>query len=217
MQRTSPQTPYRESLRERILITSTHAFVSRGIKAVKMDDIAKDLSISKRTLYEIYHNKEELLLECVKYETQMDEEMMRDFVDKNHPNVMEILLHFYHLQMMKYSHATPQYLEGIDKYERVTDFLAKKHEKVSKERRNFFQDGVKEGFFRADFDYDIIGEIGDATMHHVMESQLYKKYPLQKIFYNAVNLFVRGFCTEKGLRVMDSLSTSGKGVKELSL
>ena len=43
------------------------AFAEKGIRAVKMDDIARMLTISKRTLYEIYPNKEELLLECFKF------------------------------------------------------------------------------------------------------------------------------------------------------
>jgi len=40
-------------------------FLHKGVKSVKMDDIANALAISKRTLYEIYSNKEELLLEAV--------------------------------------------------------------------------------------------------------------------------------------------------------
>lgn len=37
-------------------------FLSKGVKAVKMDDIAMSLSISKRTLYEIFADKEDLLM-----------------------------------------------------------------------------------------------------------------------------------------------------------
>lgn len=53
-----PQTLYRKGLKEKILQTSMQMFKVHGIKAVKMDDIATRLSISKRTLYEIYANKE---------------------------------------------------------------------------------------------------------------------------------------------------------------
>ena len=66
MRKNNSQNSYRQELRERILATAMNEFYTKGIKAVKMDDIAKRLSISKRTLYEIYQNKEELLLEGMK-------------------------------------------------------------------------------------------------------------------------------------------------------
>lgn len=57
---------YRETLKGKILTAAMAAFTKKGIKAVKMDDIAAALSISKRTLYELYENKEDLLLEGIK-------------------------------------------------------------------------------------------------------------------------------------------------------
>ena len=51
-------TLYRQELKERILTLSLRECKAKGVKAVKMDDLAKQLSISKRTLYEIYANKE---------------------------------------------------------------------------------------------------------------------------------------------------------------
>lgn len=42
-------------------------FYQHGIRKVKMDDIAKRLRISKRTVYEIYADKEDLLLEVLQH------------------------------------------------------------------------------------------------------------------------------------------------------
>ncbi len=36
-------------------------FYKRGVKAVKMDEISRGLHVSKRTVYEIFGDKEELL------------------------------------------------------------------------------------------------------------------------------------------------------------
>ena len=57
---------YRAALKGKILDKALQLFFANGIRAVKMDDIAKSLSISKRTLYELYDNKEILLFECLK-------------------------------------------------------------------------------------------------------------------------------------------------------
>ena len=52
---------HKQELRERIVETAMRAFSMQGIRAVKMDDVAKMLGISKRTLYELYENKEYLI------------------------------------------------------------------------------------------------------------------------------------------------------------
>ena len=57
MSETKNISAYRQSLRDRILEVAMQAFREKGIKAVKMDDIAASLTISKRTLYEVYENK----------------------------------------------------------------------------------------------------------------------------------------------------------------
>ena len=62
MQKQNTHSTYRKELKSRILHTSMHEFKQKGIRSVRMDDIANSLGISKRTLYEIYANKEELLL-----------------------------------------------------------------------------------------------------------------------------------------------------------
>ena len=58
--------PYRTEVKNKILKISMKQFLSKGVKAVKMDDIAMSLSISKRTLYEIFADKEDLLYACIK-------------------------------------------------------------------------------------------------------------------------------------------------------
>ena len=54
-----------EEYRRRIIETSIELFNTYGCKAVTMDQISSTLHISKRTLYEVFTNKEELLMECL--------------------------------------------------------------------------------------------------------------------------------------------------------
>ena len=61
MQEKKAITAYKKGLRAVILNAAMKAFTEKGIRAVKMDDIAESLAISKRTMYEIYATKEELL------------------------------------------------------------------------------------------------------------------------------------------------------------
>ena len=67
----------RPELHDKILLATKAMFYKQGIKQVRMDDIAKELTISKRTLYEIFNDKETLLLECIKYKHQQEEATSR--------------------------------------------------------------------------------------------------------------------------------------------
>lgn len=51
-------------IKEQIMLTAFDLFSEHGIKNVSMDDIAHNASISKRTLYELFEDKETLLTEC---------------------------------------------------------------------------------------------------------------------------------------------------------
>lgn len=88
-------TPYRQELRERILKAAMSEFFEKGIKAIKMDDIARRLSISKRTVYEIYSNKEELLLEGMRSADQEFDEYIREFSEQDNHDVMDTLIEFW--------------------------------------------------------------------------------------------------------------------------
>ena len=91
MQNQNVNSIYRQELKERILNTATVMFHKHGIKSVKMDDIASHLSISKRTLYEIYANKEDLLFEVVTHHENKTHEQIEKF-DGHGKNVIDIII-----------------------------------------------------------------------------------------------------------------------------
>ena len=66
---------YRKGLRVKIVEIAGEMFKQYGFKAVKMDVVAQKLCISKRTLYEIFPNKEEIIMEAVKMNVLHDREM----------------------------------------------------------------------------------------------------------------------------------------------
>ena len=66
---------YRQELKNKIVNFAMGEFFKRGVKAVKMDEISQGLHVSKRTVYEIFGDKEELLLCGMK---QQQEEVRRE-------------------------------------------------------------------------------------------------------------------------------------------
>ena len=203
MKKTGAKTEYRKELKGRILEVATTEFRHRGIRAVTMDVIAKTLTISKRTLYEIYPNKEELLLECVKCNTAREEAEVTAFLQAAPRTTMDILLNFYRTRMKELSELPPTFLTEIDRYPLVMDYLKKKRENSQQKIKNFFQRGVEEGYFRSDVDYTLIARLGENMMHNVLLKHLYTEYEPPYIFRNIIFLFIRGFCTREGLDIID--------------
>ena len=196
-------TEHREALREQILKVATREFTTIGVKSVKMDDIALKLKISKRTLYEIYDNKEQLLLESVARRIHEFDATLERFDSSGEKQVIDILLEFYRLQMEELRDMNPVYYEDLHKYPRVMSFLEQVNKEHKAHSKDFFKRGVLEGYFRNDFNYELISLLGNNVMQNVMESKLYNTYSLQDIFRNVVMLFIRGLCTAKGILELD--------------
>lgn len=190
-------------MRNRILKAAMTEFLHKGVKSVKMDDIANTLAISKRTLYEIYSNKEELLLEAVRiHEQEFNDHMLQYSLDKNH-NVMDII-EFYKKKLLSIADVSPLFLVELRKYKQVVEYL----ERMNAERHNnallFFRRGVKEGFFRSDLNFDIILKTSSASANYAMETQMYKNYSITAIMHNTIFLYLRGICTTKGIKELDA-------------
>lgn len=210
MKKLNHPTEYRKELRGRILEVAMQDFIQRGIRAVKMDDIAGSLGISKRTLYEIFPNKESLLLEGIRLKQAMGEEEMAKYVTEKNPNTMDIIMKFYHMQMEELSSLPLTFITEISRYPLVTEFLRKKHQKSEEIANRFFQRGVKEGYFRSDVDYELISRLGEGMTQNAIARQLYYQYEPQYIFRNIIFLFLRGFCTQKGLEYIDNTLIENK-------
>lgn len=201
-------TSYRQQLREKILKISMEEFKSKGIRAVKMDDIAALLGISKRTLYEIYSNKEELLLECVKFQEGQYDAYMASFEKDQSNNVIDIIIEFYNKQIQWLSDVNPLYFSDIQKYSQVVSYFERRDIERKQDKMIFYQRGIREGVFRDDVDYDVLSRILKASIDYIKQTQMYKEYDLTRILNNIIMLFIRGVCTYDGIKQFDALMSS---------
>ena len=205
MRKNGHPTNYRQELRDKILRTAMRLFKQHGVKSVKMDDISNALAISKRTLYEIYDNKEELLLAGVRLDQMNKRQQMEVFATKGNHNEIEVMAKFVKMQMEDLNNISPLFFSEIGLYKRVVSFI---QEHKAEQRRYilaFIQQGVEHGYFMPGLNYDIVIDMGNGVMNHVMETKLYEQYPIQEIFHNYVSVLMRGYCTDKGIQELDKL------------
>lgn len=194
---------YRQGLKAKIVAFAMQEFYKRGIKAVKMDDISNGLHVSKRTVYEIFGDKEQLLLESIKAQQQQTRDLLEHYAYNEAHNVIDIISYFYKIQMERNHQIEPIFYEEVHKMPRIVEFLNKIHEKECQDRLHFFEVGVQEGLFRSSVDYSLLTTIGHVAMNEIMRQHLYKECPMKSLFDNYFLIMIRGFCTERGLEMLD--------------
>ena len=192
-----------EEQKEKIVETAVQMFNTRGCKGVTMDDIATSMHISKRTLYEVYEDKEQLLYQAiVKYDGRKHSQLTA-FATAGH-NVIEIILEAYRMKTNDLRLVNPVFYDDILKYPVVAAYIKEVHERTRGHVSQFLRRGVEEGYFRPELDYDMVALLTDAIGQYVNTNKLHKQYSIQTLFENFYMITLRGICTPKGLAVLDT-------------
>jgi len=195
---------YKLNLRERIPDVAMQLFTERGINAVRMDDVAQTMGISKRTIYELYDKKEDLLFEVVVKHFKQRMDRMEQAVS-HCSNVMEILLEVYHMKVSDFKSTNPLFFLEMVRYPLVKRFLDEQNELMRDHSLAFIQRGVEEGYFRSDLNFQMSVLQFDAMGEYIMQKELYRQYSIEDIFRNLVFVSLRGLCTDKGIKAIDEM------------
>lgn len=204
MIKTGTPNEYRKELKKKILDHAMEEFVKNGIRAVKMDGLAKSLGISKRTVYEIYNDKEEILIDGIAAQFQKSREKLR-MVNANSTNVIELLAAFYKMHMEESAKISPQFYEDVERYPKALNLIREMSDERDRQAAGFFERGVKEGYFQENIDYEIILQVAKNTSESIMKNMLFTQYPIQRLLRNMLILYLRGVCTVKGVELLDEL------------
>ena len=192
----------KQQLKEKVAQVAAVAFMQKGIKNVKMDDVAAELGISKRTLYELFSDKEELLLDVVKLHRKEMKNYMISVAEKAE-NVLEIIMSFYIRTTEDFQTTNILFFEEIKKYPQVTKFLEEGRKENAVSAVAFYRKGVEQGIFREDVNYEIVQEMIHGQMDMLIHNDIRKTYSMVEIFKTVVFMHLRGITTEKGLSIVD--------------
>lgn len=208
MQKIDDYTQYRKELKQKILVTAMREFKQKGIRKVRMDDIANLLTISKRTLYEVYANKEELLFEGIKKEEAEKDNYMNSFMERKEFSVMDVVIEYYNFQLKNIAEINPLFFSELHRYSRVVQYLSKKRESRDCITQELIQRGIEEGYFSGLFDYTIIMKVMNTAIEGLFSKKIYNEYDVQTLYKNINSFFLRGFCTIRGIERIDQLMIS---------
>ncbi len=192
----------RVELRERIILAAVELFTTNGIKSITMDEIAASLGISKRTLYEVFPDKETLLEECI-LKSQKDGDIFVKGVIETSGNVLEVLLRCYQWSIERFHATNKKFFEDIKKYPKAYQLMKNNRNWSSEDTVNFFKEGVKQGIFRDDVNFAIINLLVRDQLDLLMNSDICNEYSFLEVYESTMFTFLRGISTEKGARVLE--------------
>ncbi len=189
-----------------IIDRATEMFCSLGIKAVRMDDIAQQIGVSKRTLYELFGDKETLLKLCMyKYFEMREEQLLQHIGDTS--NVIEMILTAFDLVITHGAVEHRMYTNLRRFYPKAYDGLTVEigHRKIEK-LKECIRRGVDDGLLDSTIDIDLSVSMLCYSLSGIVEHQGVilpdNVSPDEALRYVIVN-FLRGISTVKGLEVID--------------
>ncbi|MCM1109012.1 MAG: TetR/AcrR family transcriptional regulator [Clostridium sp.] len=193
----------REKLRQEVIACAGAAFMEHGIRPVKMDDIAEGLAISKRTLYEMFENKEALLLAVsVHFHDEFRREM--EAVEKQTDNVLDLILHSFLLEYRCVKHVNPRFYDDLRRYPLVEAYQRQVHDHNAGKALECLAKGVRQGLFRQDVNLRIFLLMQDAAFRFVFGTEACHGFPVSELYSSSFLVNIRGICTADGLRVLEN-------------
>jgi len=197
-------------LRKRILTEATNLFFQNGIRNITMDDIAGKLGISKRTIYETFKDKNELLINCFEEYSKEKYKVNEDII-KNSPNMLAAVCSFIKSGAMAIDLLNPAFFSDMKKYHNDIWVMASKqqNEKNYNLAYRLLRKGINEGIFRKDINIDIVVKIILTQMNLLVDNEVFStdKYSRSDVFKNMVINFIRGIATNKGIELIDSFDS----------
>lgn len=192
----------KNELREKIIKTANIQFQTHGIKDVRMDDIAAMLGISKRTLYQLFKNKEELLYEGIKYSHKLSVEKAKQLI-RNANGTMEVILSLYNLYLNQLKEVNRNYFRELTKYPKVVEESRKRSRQNEHKVRAWLESGIKEGIFRADTNFEVLLYILKENLEFIATTTMFDNYTIEQMSDSFILAYLRGVSTPKGQEIIE--------------
>lgn len=191
-------------MKERILAEAERLFWKYGVRSVTMEDIARQLGISKKTIYQHFTDKEQILYQVIQEKTGRNQSEMDCMVVET-DNPVEEILGVLNMMRNQADQVSPNLLIDIKKYypQAFALFRQYKEGHIMRSILENIQKGISQGIYRSDINPTILArlrveQIELAFNHDLFPSDQYSMHDVQA---ELMHHFVRGMLTEKGFTI----------------
>lgn len=193
-----------EEKRLDIIQRASLVFMRFGIKSVTLDDLCRELGMSKKTLYKYFEDKNDLIKKTFEFHLENDKQQCLYF-NKVGENAVDSLIQLSRYIMATFTEINPAIFYDLKKYYPETWKLMDEHKHGfihTKIKENVLR-GVKEGLYRDNMNEDIIAELYVNSIDVLTNSpSLTGKYKISDIYKEVIRYQIRGIVSDKGIEYL---------------
>ncbi len=178
-----------------------------------MDDLARSLGISKKTLYQHFSDKKDVVQKVVDFQIRQQQDDMQQVVDQKQWNAIDQLFQLSrvissHLRMVNPSMIYDLKKHYLPTWEHILDF--KRRTVYDIILKNSYQ-GIEEGLYYQDQNYMIISRAYVTQLeHYTIENHDLQDFPSEEIFKTLVIYHIRGISNSRGIDYLEKLMQKNK-------
>jgi AcrR family transcriptional regulator len=177
-------------------------FKEYGIKSIVMDDIAKELIISKKTLYKHFENKEDVIYKVAQFEMKNELSELKKLCIRHEHAINELLMISKYIIQRNFS-INSSLIFNMTKYYPVIweEIMHKRKELILNLIKENIQKGIQQNIFRKDIDFNVIS-IFYSFLLDIKSIKMYNdefKDGFEKVFNLIFMYHIRGIATQNGI------------------
>lgn len=188
-------------IKERILQKADEMFFRYGVRSVTMDDIAQELGISKKTIYQHFEDKDAIVYEVALRSFDCDKEDMQKVYETAENPVDEVIksIEFFNKNV---ANMNPMLLNDLRKYHPKVWNLYEEQKKyyLSEGIIRNFREGIEQGYYLPNINVEILSILRLEQVEWGFSQEIYpaSKFNVLEIQETFAHHFLRGIMTEKG-------------------
>ena len=186
---------------ERIIEGGEELFLKAGIKSVTMDDIAKHLGMSKKTIYQFFKDKNELVIALVKKKLKQDEDQICIMISQS-DNVIEEMINMMKASEDMFARINPIVIHDMQKYhpDAWKHFQNFKADVLIHKLEELLTKGIEQGYIRPEINTKILARMRVTQVEMGFDTRIFpvSEFSTWKVQYQFLEHFCYGICTLKG-------------------
>jgi AcrR family transcriptional regulator len=203
-------------IKDKILTEAELLFMRYGFKSITMDDVARELGISKKTLYQFFTDKNDLVNQCVAHYLDNMNKLCCNVLENKELDAISVLLQISEQINAVIRHINPSSMFDLKKYFKGA------WDKLEADRRSFIRKliydnilfGIKKGLYRKDLDAEVVSRIYIYLASFLINPDNYDKeeMDIKVMHFEIVKYHLRSICTAKGIELLEEklLATKNK-------
>ncbi len=195
-------------MKEKIILKATELFLSLGFKSITMDDLAQSMSISKKTIYLFFNNKNDLIISCTEHiQYQLLKKINEIRNNAKNPIIELFEIKKEAMKILGNTETAPQF--------QLQKFYPEIYQKLKDRELHLFRDniheslnkGIKLKFFRKEINIDFITRIYLNGMRGVRDINLFpiNEFKVEKVIEDFIEYHLRAISTPKGLELLNKI------------